>query len=43
MVSVYCKLSSRLLPEFSLIRDFSNQNACGKVSQFSVNHTDDIP
>ena len=43
MVSVYCKLSSRLLPAFSLIRDFSNQNACGKVSKISVNHTKDIP
>ena len=32
-----------LLPLFSLIRDFSNQNACGNVSKISVNHTDDIP
>ena len=32
-----------LLPPFSLIRDFSNQNACGNVSKISVNHTDDIP
>ena len=31
------------LPPFSLIRDFSNQNACGNVSKISVNHTDDIP
>ena len=31
------------LPPVSLIRDFSNQNACGNVSKISVNHTDDIP
>ena len=31
------------LPPISLIRDFSNQNACGNVSKISVNHTDDIP
>ena len=31
------------LPPFSLIRDFSNQNAGGNVSKISVNHTDDIP
>ena len=31
------------LPPFSLVRDFSNQNACGNVSKISVNHTDDIP
>ena len=33
----------KVLPPFSLIRDFSNQNACGNVSKISVNHTDDIP
>ena len=32
-----------VLPAFSLIRDFSNQNAYGNVSKISVNHTDDIP
>ena len=31
------------LPPISLIRDFSNQNACGNVSKISVNHTDDLP
>ena len=32
-----------ILPPFSLIRDFSNQNACGDVSKISVNHADGIP
>ena len=32
-----------LLPPFSLIRDFSNENACGNVSKISVNHPDDTP
>ena len=31
------------LPLFSLIHNFSNQNACGNVSKISVNHADDIP
>ena len=31
------------LPPISLIRDFSNQNACGNVSKISVNHTDGSP
>ena len=35
--------SQSALPPFSLIRDFSNQNACGNVSKISVNPTDDIP
>ena len=35
--------AEKKLPPFSLIRDFSNQNACGNVSRISVNHTDDIP
>ena len=33
----------RDLSPFSLISDFSNQNACANVSKISVNHTDNIP
>ena len=43
MVQIILKLVVNTLPPFSLIRDFSNQNACGNVSKISVNHTDDIP